>query len=302
MKKGILLALLAAIISGISVFYNKLVVVKGIDSTVFNILKNGGVAIVASLFILTTSSRTKFKTLSKNNWFSLFAIAFIGGSIPFVLFFEGLKSVPAINATLIQKSLFIWAALLAIPFLKEKISKLQIIGFLLITLSNFYIGGFKGFLMNGSELIILCATIFWAVENVIAKKTLKSLDAKFVIWGRMFLGTFLLIVYALFSHKVPLFSHVSSAMILPILGSVVLLSIYVFSFYSALTFAPVTIVTSILILATPITNTLSAIFLTHSLDANLLLNLATSVLGIGIIAFVSLKSTHHEHTGSVSLQ
>ena len=45
-KKGIIFSFLTAGISGFSIFYNKLVITQGIDPIIFNLLKNGGVALV----------------------------------------------------------------------------------------------------------------------------------------------------------------------------------------------------------------------------------------------------------------
>src|SRR3989338_2279424 len=130
LKTGILFALIAALISGISIFYNKQVVVSGIDPVVFNIIKNGGAALILSFLLLRGRNRFEISRLILDK--KLIFIGVIGGSIPFVLFFQGLAHVPAINANLIQKTLFIWVAIGAIPLLKEKINPLQIIGYLLV--------------------------------------------------------------------------------------------------------------------------------------------------------------------------
>ena len=50
------------------------------------------------------------------------AVAVVGGSVPFILFFEGLARVTSADAAFIQKSLVIWVALLAVPLLRERIS------------------------------------------------------------------------------------------------------------------------------------------------------------------------------------
>ena len=44
----------------------------------------------------------------------------IGGSVPFVLFFEGLSRAEATQAAFIQKTLVVWVALLAVPLLRER--------------------------------------------------------------------------------------------------------------------------------------------------------------------------------------
>src|SRR3990167_7268292 len=112
MKKGIIFAIITAVISGFSIFYNKLIIVKGIDPLIFNIIKNGGVALILSCFLLTITERKKIFTLKPSQWKKLLAIGFIGGFLPFVLYFEGLKSVAPTNANLIHKTLFIWVAMM----------------------------------------------------------------------------------------------------------------------------------------------------------------------------------------------
>jgi len=302
MKKGITYALLAAFISGISIFYNKLVVVKGIDSTIFNIIKNGGVAIIISTLIISSSSRKVFLAGLSKNFILLLAVGLIGGSIPFVLFFDGLKIVPAISASLIQKTLFLWVALLAVLILKEKISPIQILGYLLIFASNFLIGGFKGFEANYGELMILFATIFWSVENIIAKIALGKIDFKLVIWGRMFLGVTLLIGYAALTNKLGLLSKLTPNQFLPILGSIALLTGYVLSWYKALSLAPATVVTAILILATPITNLLTAVFVTRTFNVIQGVNLILSIVGILIITLVTKYNSQYGHPRINTLQ
>lgn len=277
---GIFFALVAALISGISIFYNKQVVISGIDPIVFNVIKNGGVAVILSLLLLKRSPLAFGK---ETPWLKLILIGVIGGSLPFLLFFEGLSHIPAINANIIQKSLFIWVALLAIPFLKEKLNLLQIIGYLLVIYANFFIGGIKEFSFSAYEGMILLATLLWSVENIIAKKVLKNLDSTTVAWGRMFFGTLVLLTVAFISGKIGTIWNLTFQQILPILGSIGLLTLYVLTFYKALKLAPATTVTAILVLATPITNFLSAIFITHNLPLALTSNSTEILFGVMLI-------------------
>lgn len=285
LKKGIILSLITAIISGLAIFYNQLIVVAGIDSTIFNIIKNGGVAIILSCLILSSNKGTKLTKLKTSQWVKLSVIALIGGSLPFILFFQGLKETAAINANLIHKTLFIWVAAMAIPFLSERLTFGQILGYILIVLANFFLGGFSGFVFNRGEMLIFLATLLWALENIIAKITLKTTDAVIVSWGRMFLGTLILLLLALFQNKLHLLTNLTLSQIVPTLGSIILLAGYVLTWYHALKYAPATIVTSVLILATPITNILTAIFITHTFaQINLLHTLALS-LGVLTVAY-----------------
>src|SRR3989344_1632606 len=169
-RKGALFALLTATISGFSIFYNRQVIVKGIDPLIFNIIKNGGVALILSLFLLSRIGPKQLIRRVESEWKKLLIIAIIGGSIPFYLFFEGLKQTSAINATLIHKTMFVWVAAIALPLLSERLSLLQITGFIAVAYGNLFIGGFSGFSHNKGELLIAAATLFWALEAVLVRK------------------------------------------------------------------------------------------------------------------------------------
>lgn len=286
-KKGVFFALLAAFISGISIFYNKLVIVTGIDPLVFNILKNGGVALILSVILLFVRRNNKIPKLSANTWKKLFLIGIIGGSIPFILYFEGLKTVSAINANLIQKSLFIWVTAAAIPILGEKLSLWQTVGFLLVAASNLFIGGFTGFNFSPGEMMILAATFFWTAEVILTKIFLKNTDSFVISWGRMGIGCLIMIAVAFYFGKLPLIYQITPNQLMAISGSIILLSGYVSFWFKALKYAPASMVTSVLILATPITNILSSLFITHASTQLQFINLTGSVLGVIMILIFS---------------
>ena len=58
--------------------------------------------------------------LGRAQWLGLLGVGVIGGSVPFVLFFEGLARAEATQAAFIQKTLVVWVALLAVPLLRER--------------------------------------------------------------------------------------------------------------------------------------------------------------------------------------
>ena len=209
-KTGIIFAFITAIISGFSIFYNKSVIVSGIDPLIFNIIKNGGVALILSIFLLLLPNRNKYFSISSSSWIKLFLIGVIGGSIPFILFFSGLKETAATNANIIQKSLFIWVTIMALPILSEKLNLWQTAGYIIVAWSNLFLGGFSNFAFNRGELLILAATLFWSIEYIIAKITLKSVDYKVVAWGRMAIGAVILIFIALIQNKLYLLAKSKS--------------------------------------------------------------------------------------------
>ena len=191
-KYATILALATAIISGFNSFLAKIAVTAVKDPVVFTSLKNGIVGLFLIGAIIAWKKWPEIKNLNRKQWLMLVAIGIVGGFIPFALFFTGLAHASAVNASLIHKTLFLWVFIFAIPFLKEKITWPQWIGVGLIFLANLMVGGFNGFKFSGAELMILGATIFWAVENIIAKKALASISTLTVVSARMVIGSLLL--------------------------------------------------------------------------------------------------------------
>lgn len=284
MKKGIILALATAIISGFSIFYNKIAVVSGVDPLIFNIIKNGGVAFILTTFLFSSKKIPALKHLQHTAWVKLFGIGLIGGALPFILFFSGLKTISALNANVIHKTLFIWVALFAVPILKEKISMLHVVGFISILFGSLVLGGLYNFHFGFGELLIVSATILWAIENVIAKIALRRIDPMIIAWARMFIGTCFLILIAANQGKISLLWSFPKEYIVPTIGSIGLLTGYVLTWYHALQKAPATIVSAVLVFATVITNVLSTMFIPNTLPRIQFESSIAITIGVFLIA------------------
>jgi drug/metabolite transporter (DMT)-like permease len=291
--KGIYLGALAALISGVSIFVNKFAVDIIQPPLVFTATKNISVGLLIICIILATKKWQLIKKISRKDLINLILIGVIGGSVPFYLFFTGLSLVPAINAAIIQKTLVLWVIILAIPILKEKLSKLQILAVVLLFTGNFLIGGFKGFQLSQGELFILFAAIFWAIETILAKKILPRVDPDIVMVFRMGFGSVILLSTAVVA--VP--NALNKSLFLTpmqwffMITTVALLLSYIMTWYRALKYAPAIMVTSILISSTLVTNILSAIFITHVWTEIMGIQAALILLGLGFLSLSIRKET-----------
>jgi drug/metabolite transporter (DMT)-like permease len=301
LKKGIYLAFLTALISGVSNFVNKIAVDVIKPPLVFTAEKNAFVALLVIGILMVTWKWKKIKQLKKKEIIYLVLIGIIGGSLPFYIFFTGLSLIPAINGALIHKTLVFWVAILAIPFLKEKISKIQILAVLILFASNFIIGGFTSLQYSKGELFVLIATILWAIENILAKKILPSVDPDIVVTARMGLGSLILLTVAAITVPTALSKSIfmSQTEWFWLLISVALLFGYVIAWYRALKFAPAITVASILVSATLVTNILSAIFVTHVWNIQLGIQAFLTVLGI-VILWLAVAKTKTNLTTPIS--
>lgn len=296
--RGIKYAVATAVISGFSIFINKFAVDSINPPLVFTAVKNTTVALLIFSFLLFTKKIKNFKKLTPKETIYLLAIGLIGGALPFYLFFTGLSKIPAINGAMIHKTLVLWVALLALPFLKEKLSQIQIVALLLLFTSNIFIGGFKGFQFSVGELMVLTATIFWAVENILAKRILPTVDPDLVVSARMGIGSLILITISAIFYPQSLLAlpRFTSLQFFWLTFTAASLTAYTITWYRALKFAPATLVTSILVASTLITNLLSAIFITHNLillisPQNLLLSFSLGLLLSPVLFASKIKAS-----------
>lgn len=284
------LVLITALISGTNNFLTKIAVTAVKDPLIFTTLKNAVVALLLIGIILVIKKWGEIKTLTKRQILKLFAIGAVGGSLPFALFFIGLSKTSAVNAALIHKTLFLWVLLFAIPILKEKIGSLQWLGIATIFAANTLMGGFVSFKYNTGELMILAATILWAVENIIAKVVLKDVSSITVAASRMVIGSLILtlLVFARGGASV-IYNLGLEQWGWTFLTSGLLLG-YVLTWYTALKYAPATYVATLLVPATLITNVLSAVFITKVFTINQFVGACLFMGGI-ILTIMFVKRT-----------
>jgi len=288
-NKGISLALATAFISGFAVFMNKFAVAFWQNSSVFTTAKNIIVAVLLISAIILFGKIKEIKSLNKNHWIKLILIGLIGGSTPFLLFFKGLSMANPVNVAFIHKTLFIWVAILAIPFLGEKFHKLQLLSLAIISLGVYLFISPANFSLGKGELLVFGATILWAIENIIAKKILKEVSPIVTSWGRMFFGSLFLTAFIVSTGSGGALLNLSFAKFGWLMLSGVILFGYVTTWYSALKFAPASVATSILVLAAPITAILNSIFITHKASINIIIPTAIIIFGITLISPITNK-------------
>ena len=120
---GIALALATAIISGFSVYLNGRFVKLFDDPTLLAAVRNGLVGLALVGIAVGAGTLPAIRRLSGRERMGLLAIGIIGGGIPFALFFEGLALSSSPAAAVIHKTLFLWVAVLAVPFLGERLGR-----------------------------------------------------------------------------------------------------------------------------------------------------------------------------------
>lgn len=230
-----------------------------VNPYIFTFLKNAVVALMLSGLILLIKDWKLLKNLTKKQWMLLLIIGLVGGSVPFLLFFKGLSLASAAQGSFIHKTMFIYVAILAAIFLKEKISKEFLIGALLLLLGSLIFLKALPTSFSRGDLLVLVATLLWAVENVISKHVLKDLPGRTVAWARLFFGSLFILSYLGAIGQIGLMVNLSARQISWTLITSVLLFGYVITWYNGLKYVPVSVATTILIFGSSITTWLSLI-------------------------------------------
>jgi len=248
--KGTMLALLAAVISGLSIPLNKIFIVN-LDPLVFTSIRS---LLIGIVFLAITFFRHE-RINKKINIKYLALIAIIGGAFAFLLFFDGLKLTTSGRAAFLQKTMPLYIIVLAFIFLKEKITKkyLYCILLMLIGIAVIYYSDIASnpLWLNPSlgDLLIICATFLWAIENTIAKKVMFK-ESNFIIsFARMFFGGIILISVVLVLGKLEILMSLNSQQLLNIGISTIVLFGYVLFWYWSLKFINVSKASIILLLA-----------------------------------------------------
>lgn len=291
---GIAMALMTAIISGFAIFTNGYGVASwvgsGVSSGTYTTAKN----LVAALFLgglLFAMSRRRSedgftRPSTRSQWLWLATVGLIGGSVPFLLFFEGLARATSAQAAFIHKTLLIWVAILAVSLLRERLGLAHVAALgLLVWGQVSLVGGITDLGLGSGELMVLAATLMWSVEVVIAKKLLSSLSPLTVGTARMGLGIVVLVAYGLATGAFAGLGQLGWAQWGWALLTGLILFGYVSTWYVGLARAQAIDVTAVLVFGAVITAVLQAGFNGVDLAANAP---GLTLLTVGTAIFVVL--------------
>jgi len=256
---GIALAVAAALISGLAIYLNAFAVKQLPDAAVFTTVKNGVAAAVLVMGSLTVGGARDLRAIDRRQWPAVLAVAVVGGSVPFVLFFTGLAAASAPSAAFVQKTLFIWVALLAVPFLREALGIATVSGLALLVIGQTLVLPPDGLVWGSDETLILAATLLWAVETVLVRRLLAGIPSHAMAALRMALGLPILAAYLVIAGKAESVARLTPGQWAWTLLTGLILAAYVATWFAALKRAPASVVTSVLVVGVVATGALNAL-------------------------------------------
>jgi drug/metabolite transporter (DMT)-like permease len=256
---GLALAAVTATISGVSVYLNATAAKLVPDAVVFTTLKNT-LAVLALVVLAALVVRPdEVRAIDRRDRAWLGIIGVVGGGIAFVLFFSGLAMASAPSAAFIHKTMFIWVALMAGPFLGERLGWLPVAALGVLLLGQILVLPPLGITWGAGETLIAAATILWSVEVILAKRVLARVRSPIVGVARLGIGLAVLIAFLVVTGRIGGIVGLDAVAWIWVGVTGLLLSGYVGTWFAALKRAPATEVTSILVVGAVITGMLSAI-------------------------------------------
>ncbi len=283
-QKGLLWALATALISGVSVYVNKFGVAQVQDPFIYTTLKNSLVAFGFLAALTFTASLRELRAFTPGQWAIWVGLGLIGGGIPFLLFFQGLAVASAPSAALIHKTLFIWVALLAVPLLDERLGWWQIGGLGILAIGQWLLQPPSALGWGTGELLIISATLLWAIETILAKKVLAGISAQTAALGRMGIGALVMWLFLGLTGRAERAIVLTGTQWLWVAITAMLLMAYVWTWYRALKAAPASLVTSVLTLGAIITVGLAVPFEGKGMAESHVVALVVMMLGAALFA------------------
>lgn len=253
---GVVLVFLTAFISGVSTFVNAYAV-SGTNSDAFVSVRNMVVALAFLPVAFVATRYLRAPALRRVDWARLVLIGLIGGAIPFLLFFHGLQLATAaggaVTAAFAYRTLFLFATVFGLLYLSEKFHWWVVLAAALILGGNVLLLSMTAPIWTDGTSYVLLATVLWAVEYTISKRTLRDLPSATVALGRMGFGAIFLAGYLAFTAQWGAVASFSGADWAWVGISAALLGAFVAAWYPGLKRVELGPATSVLVLGFPVT-------------------------------------------------
>lgn len=244
---GYAFAVLNALVSGVAVYVSSLGVGVFTDPVLFTSLKNALVGAVLLVPVaLSARLRGRFRRLGRRDWAWLVVVAVVGGSVPYALFFTGLKSTTPVTGALGDHLQFVVVAVLAVLLLKERLTATMWAGIAAL-LAGVLLSADLGLLRwNGGTVLILCSMLLFSLEWVIVKYLLGGrLHPQLVMTAKMTLGSVILFGYLMVRGDVDGIARLGAKQWLYALGTGALLLLFTATVFIAIHLVRVSVVMAI---------------------------------------------------------
>ena len=287
---GVVLAIGAALISGLAIYLNAFAVKQLPDAAAYTTLKNAVAAAILIAAALAFGAARDLRRIERSSWPAVVLVGVVGGGIPFILFFVGLAQASAPSAAFIQKTLFVWVALLAVPFLGERLGLVPIGALAVLLAGQALVLPPTGMRWGMGETLILIATLMWGAETILVKHLLAAVPEQVMAALRMGIGLIVLVGYLALAGKLSIVVGLNGAQWSWALLTGGILAAYVATWFAALRRAPASVVASVLVLGAVVTGALTAVSKGAAPNPAVVGGYVLIVVAAGAIAAWSIRS------------
>ncbi len=204
--RSLIIGYISAII-GALLFGSVSTVAKPIVSSVNPLLLAGLVYLISGAAITPVVKRVKY-SINRKDYLLLVLTSIFGAAIAPAMFFFGLKLTTAINGSLLSNGEVIFSVLLALTIFGETLNRIGYIAMALVLAGVIIVTTnlqFDSSLLkiNAGNLLIVGATLFWALDNNICRILTHRIDITKIIQLKSFIGGTILLSLTL-SSGIPL--------------------------------------------------------------------------------------------------
>ncbi len=246
-RLGYGLAVLNALVSGVAIYVNSLGVAHFQNAVVYTSLKNGVSGILLLIpFALLSSQRRLYRGLRRRDWGWLVLLALTGGSVPFALYFTGLKMTSPVTGSLGSHLEFVVVALLAVAFLGERLGRSMWAG-LAVLLAGVLLSTSLGLVrFNEGTVLIGASTVLFSVGFVVTKHLFQGrLSTMVAMTAQLTLGSAILFAYLATRGELAPIAHLDSLQWSYVVATGVILLLFTVTAFLAIRLIRVAAVTAI---------------------------------------------------------
>lgn len=160
---------------------------------------------VGAITLLIVVFLMKLGLPKKRYWKHLFLVGLLQTAAVFLLVMYGLNLVDAGKSSVLLYSMPLWSSILAVPYLKEKLTWKQLTGLFLgmiglLIILGWDIWSMQDALVVSGELLIILASVIWAISNIYFRLHLAALPKVQSSAYQMTFGAIVLLVFAVIAE------------------------------------------------------------------------------------------------------
>lgn len=204
MRKGIIMAILAAVLYAVSSPFSKVLLNEMPPTLMAGFLYLGagiGMSLIAVLRRVRQAEITEIH-LSKAELPYTVAMVLLDIAAPICMLI-GLSAITAANASLLNNFEIVATALIALVVFKERISKRLWMGILFVTFSSVILSfeDFSSLEFSYGSLFVLLAAVFWGLENNCTRKLSSCDPLEIVLLKGIFSGIGSIVIGLVFGER-----------------------------------------------------------------------------------------------------